>query len=444
MKLTSPGSCVAAKEVKRKHSTIITSYLDEDFLDMTRYHSLNKLIIFSFAQEFKISDLVKALNSLPLLKSLDTFADFIDDMQDIKEAPKVRLNLKKLHCNLGIFHIFDCETLNELHIKSSEVLVSNRRNLINFMNRQKELKKLTINSFDLFEDYDCFVCPFQLKRFKICGSIEHTESLIEFLYFHKNSLEVFKLSLENTTTTAIEQIQKFVIGNLPNLKELTLDMPIEINQLHHDTYVSRKLQKLSLNAHDRSFDENKRIVDLFPNVKNLCFYADSFDAYHVFLNYLSITNLKLECLKTNLYFNMSNPIPYFPNLKVLTASNFNTDELDAFVNQHLDTLEEINILYSYGFKQSTVTAISKCKNLKKITFLTIGQAEQDKLINLLSGLLSISKPFEILFYPLMHPFLTTRFKLPEDRIFLGLKSNQNFKDQIMQSCTKIYNFLFSN
>jgi len=428
LKLIPTGSCEKAKEVRRKHYKIITSYLDEDFLDIICYHKLHTLTVFSNSVKFKLSDLVKALNNVPQLKILRTYANFIDDIQNVKDVPKVRLNLKELYCKLGIFHIFDCDTLKCFTIQWSETLDSNRKLIYDFMNRQKNLYSLNVTCFDLFTESDNFTCQYELKSFTMTYcNLEQHESFIRFLDMHKKTLEVLRLYSDYTTMEAMEQVQKYVLTNLQNLKDLELDLQMQlyedvpiiemsINEPHHATYVTKNIERLEFNRRHRSMEENKRFIDMFPNIKHLSVDSDLGDELHRLMHYISTTKTGLESIDIDLAFDDGQPILYFPNLKVLKVKQYWKEELDSFINLHSSTLEEIDVDCSFGIKESTIREINNCENLKRIKFHPFNQEYRVQIINQLSKFLTISKPLEVTFhyYPLSWIF----FKLPEDTMFL--------------------------
>jgi hypothetical protein len=294
-----------------------------------------------------------------------------------------------------------------------------------FINRHKNLHVLRIYG-DLFKDFEGLICQYQLKTLVVKNFYNH-ENLIKFLQLQKDNLQVLELSYDNLTIEAMEQIQKYVLNNLPNLKDLVLDLEfvgysgepaieMSMNEPHHATYVTKNIERLGFDRYNRSHEENKRFVDMFPNIKHISVESNLDEDLHRLIQYISLTKPALESVNIDLEYYKNQPLIYFPYLKVLIVKQYFDEDLNSFIDRHSTTLEEIEVDCSFGIKKSTIHEINKCENLRKISFHPFEQKYLIQIIDALSKHLSINKSLEITFY--YYPSSSVTFKLPEDAIFL--------------------------
>ena len=245
----------------------------------------------------------------------------------------------------------------------------------------------------------------------------------------KESITTLNVQLQPNDEYKNNEVQKFVLENMSNLKDLSLDLTIkgtleeepeshsEMNEPQIATNVTKNIERLSFQGVHRTLDESKQFIDLFPNIKHLQFEAHHEEDFKL-LRHVSMTNDKIESLG---FLNFDNDFEesfsvYFPNLKELSTFNISYEEeaFCAFINRHSKTLEKIIIRDTDEMSFLTVDEIIKCENLQHLS-LGISNNDLLSLMDLLHALSHRIKPVTI--HLKYHSFSSTTFKIPEDKIY---------------------------
>ncbi|CAG9808564.1 unnamed protein product [Chironomus riparius] len=359
-----------------------------DMISVYKLHTLKINTHRSYSNKPEIvrqSELVQALNSLHSLK-----ISFIDEILT-NNFQKVNINLEKLSTLSSVIHIFDFKSLKFLDLSWNLDMKSCKASALKFLSQQNNLKEFGLwesNGEDFFKllNFMNIETKFSLEKFSFHNyEFTHHEALIKFLNNQKTTLKSLKLDLITITIQSIEQMQKYALENLTELKELDLFMhvadnvegnynePFENDEPRFPNQITNKLEYLGYRRLHRTLDEDKNFIDKFGNLKILNLQT-SYDKDCDLLNYISITKIGLESLQLDMFLLdfIDWPRVYFPNLKKLSLNDYdgdyfhmksiNDEVFSSFIAKHCKTLEEISIR-ELQISQMTIDALASCKKL---------------------------------------------------------------------------------
>ncbi|KAL7051118.1 hypothetical protein ACKWTF_004338 [Chironomus riparius] len=416
-------------EIRRMPKDVII--LDDQGFSMNVFdhlHNLHSLIIDlrpcqAYLEPSHFKEILSSATSLKILYASDL--NFNGDIQNMKECEKINLNLTELRCNSELINILKCTTLKILDLRWHWNLPEDRKtNVINFLSQQKKLEDLTLNCRNYFYDhFQHFNYEFQLKSFTFfsnCNFSDH-KSFIRYLEPHKHSLQSLNIQMFSfeQSKVAIEEIFKFIMRNLSNLKELELDTvfkgtirKIEVLPLQLNNFSSNTIERFGFNDIFYSMDDNKQLIDLLPNMKHLSIKS-CFCKVVELLEYVASTKPQLESLQVYNFDCVDSAIK-FTNLKEFSVHTFSTSiqALSSFLARNSKSLERINIGDAANICQQAVNAISKCENLKCLT-VNVTNNNLRLVMKTFLGILNRDKPLKIIFKD--YPSIKT-FMLPEDKI----------------------------
>ncbi|CAG9799677.1 unnamed protein product [Chironomus riparius] len=418
-----------AQELNQNHQKIIVQKLCSESLDTIRLYNLNTLKL-CHCHDQKLSDLVKAIRSLPMLKVFIAWEQkFEDDIADIQNFEKIRINMIKIECVSDIVRIFDCSSFTKVRLFWNHQMSLEKKMLsYKFLSKQKNLKHLKLSEYpndnffhspEIFkkfqfnlESFGCFLPSVEMKHYK---------NIIKFLDSQKQSLTKLDIEIQPRDMFKLEEIQDYVLKHMFNLKDLRLDLSVKDEEgpemeVHlQPTQVTKNIERLFYKGPQRSSAKCKRIIDLFPNIKHLHFESDYAREFRV-LKHVSKTKNNLESIQfLSFHSDVQNSYSvYFPNLKELSSFAINDeDSFSSFISRHSKTLERITIEDVEDMTELTADAIMKCENLK---FVELGTWAENLLdvMSLFHDISSRNKPLTF-----RHYFFSskTTFKFPEDKIF---------------------------
>ncbi|CAG9799678.1 unnamed protein product [Chironomus riparius] len=186
---------------------------------------------------------------------------------------------------------------------------------------------------------------------------------------------------------------------------------MEVDEPRSATIVTKNIDYLNYRDRHRTQDENKRFIDMFPNIKHLSYHTLHKNDFQM-LNYICATKADLEFLEVfNFHDDEEAFTIYFPNLKKLKVYDvgFGEDSLCSFICRHSKTLEEINISNANEMTELTGKKIINCNNLKLIS-LGINTNKLQTFMNMFNVMSTTDKPLMIIFGKL-------KYKFSEDKIF---------------------------
>ncbi|XP_070499370.1 uncharacterized protein [Chironomus tepperi] len=368
----------------------------------------------------------KIIHSVPHLKILHV-SDIIfnEEIQNIKNFQKVKINLTELQCNSELVDIFDCTTLKILNVRWHYSLSKQKKkNVCKFISKQNELEDLTLNQpNDFFEHFKKLKTKQKLKSFTFFSNVNFKDHIAfnKFLEPHKHSLESLKVQIFSfeQSKTQIEEILKYVMRNLSNLKEFEIDTvfkgikrKIEVLPLQLSTFAGKSIERFGFNDIFYAVDDTKQLIDMLPNMKHLSIKSCICKLVEL-LDYAAF-NPKLESLKV---FNFDCVVSAvkFANLKEFSVHTFSQSiqAFCSFISRNSKTLERITIGDATNICLHAVNAINKCENLKTLTVDVYGN-NLSLIMQTMYEIVLYDKPLTVIFkcYP-----STVIFKLPEDKIF---------------------------
>jgi hypothetical protein len=245
----------------------------------------------------------------------------------------------------------------------------------------------------------------------------------------------------------IEAIQRFVFEHMSNLKYLRLDLNVrpgddelmsEMDVNLQPTEVTKNVEKLEYKGPQKKSSECKKVINLFPNIKDLRVESDDFNEFKV-LMHINKTNPNIESLGfLSFHSSIGNSYSYyiyFSKLKKLSSFGIDDEEaFSSFISRHSRTLEIINIDDVSEMTEMTAKAIIKCENLK---YIKLGSwiDNINEVLEMLHEISRRSKPLTLKFKYMGSSVET--FNLPEDKIFwdnkLGIEPEEESKPATMSS-----------
>jgi len=426
-----------AMELKRNHQKIIIKNLCADSLDVLCLYNLSVLNV-CHSEHLKLSDLCEAIRSVPMLKVFSAWeVKFEDDIPDIENFNRISVKIETIRCVAEVLLIFKCSTFKTVRLLWNHEMSLERKMLTyELLGQQKNLKNLILAEYradNFFHSPEIFLkFQFSLKSFKYFNPspLNNYKNFIRFLESQNKSLSTLEIDVQPRDMFIIEEIQKYVLENMSNVKDLVLHLSIrddteeatewlsEMDEKPQPTHVTKNIERLSYKGPHRTSAESKLILDLFPNIKHLNFESDYVEEFRL-LKYVSKANVKLESLAFLDFHGVDlkkSYSVYFPNLKNLsTFGIYNEKVFSSFILRHSDTLQSITVEDTDDMTERTANAIMKCENLK---FLSLEACK----CNLLSTMRlfheissrGIDKPLTFIF---KHYSSSETFKFPEDKIF---------------------------
>ncbi|XP_070509685.1 uncharacterized protein [Chironomus tepperi] len=424
--------------LKRKHQQIYFKYCNLHSMNSIMQHNIHTLEMIYY-QEMELSAFTKLMNNLPKLKILKTnYVDLIDDIQHVHQSKKVFTKLEHLDCKAEICHIFNCNTLSSLKLIWSNSITNEKRSVIfEFLKNQKnlvEFRLIELGNAKFFNNQtlDLEMFDFRLESFQYSTFIfDKYQELIRFLAPHAHSLIELDIDFitEFEMLIPIEQVQKYILESLPNLKYLEMEMHVdtevdsveensffmEVDEPRSATCVTKNIEHLKYRDCHRTPDETKRFIDMFPNIKHLGCHTYFTHTYELLI-YVSLTKVNLESLEMYLIDDIEEVKKlYFPKLKKFRVWDVEIaeDGICYFIKRHSEVLEEINITYADELTEKAVNEIVKCKNINRIS-LGLSEKHVKSMMNMFHVITSTSKPLTIRFGNVSTKY---KYKFPEDKIF---------------------------
>jgi len=373
-----------AKELRREHHTIYVFNLTPDTLNVIRQHNLHTLNFWDTTKKLKLSTLIGVLNYLPSLKSLNL--NCTCDVSGSSDLKKVRLSLKKLlHCPAEALHVFDCSSLEELAILWGNFVDNDNKMLaIDFLNRQKNLQSLIINSMgtnDFFNSLQHFEQKYFLKKFYHYQSVPlpKYEKFIKFLELHKKTLTHLELDFCTEPHFGIDQIHKFVMEDLLNLKHLRLgyveiydEEELSFDEIRSATQVIENLESLRLFEEDHLL-LNEKCYMMFPNLKHLTIEKYSPDGNEEFAKdfmkfLLQISEKCVNLVTLHIDRMLKSDDLYFPKLEKFHVAKCEEIDFCSFINRHSKTLENISFENKKDLTELTFKELINCDKLRYVEF----------------------------------------------------------------------------
>jgi len=409
------GTGKEAMTIKRNHQTIVVADLSPESLDAICQHNLRMLEFKDIKEAVESSVFIKILNKLPNLKALYAYINIKD--YNIPEDQKVQLNhLEKLNCYIDILQLLDVKSLTKLELDFDHDSFS----CGDFINHQKNLQELKLMGYyssHFFQDPAIFELKCRLSHFTFSSlpTFYCHEEFIKFLQLHQDSLQ--SLVLEGIGESH-EIVKKFILGNLTNLKSLTMffltwdhffsEIPMakatkknlkKQRQVLFPVNIGLKIENLRCII-TNGVENNRFIFDTFSNLKYLqldCRRMDE-DSLKDNLLYIGRTLRNLETLKIR---EIGSSEVHFPQLKYLGVDEISKPDIfNKFIRRHSNSLEKVEIKDGEMLNQGTVAELMNCGKLKHLIVLS-----EDERFSMFDGFSHRRDPFilRLKYYRLIFP-----------------------------------------
>ncbi|CAG9801513.1 unnamed protein product [Chironomus riparius] len=393
-----------AMKIQRKHQRVLADW-SKSSLNVILRHKLQFLTFTEFEYTpVKLSTLVETLNNLPSLKYFD--ANLLTLKKSENCLNQVSTNIEQLKCAVEVIGIFACCTVRKLKIYSYRSRSFNKQmnySIFNFLKTQKDLEELELigkQFSELFILPDFIVLKFPLKvlKYSSCTPFTHYKEFIKFLNQHKRTLTSLEVDYSTEPQFGIELIHKFALENLINLKHFKIghlrdNHQISYHELTDSTSITKNVESLAIKARSTDMNENKRFLNMFPNIKKLNF--DKSENDEELLCCISEICVNIERLEvSSLDKDFNNPKILFPKLKELII-NHDGGDISVFITRHSNTLEKISFKEFDYFPSSFSKSVLSCPNLNYLE-LNLGELSFASIVMIYS-ISSRSKPFKLVF-----------------------------------------------
>jgi hypothetical protein len=380
-----------------------------------------------------------------LLKSCINLKEItLSEVEIVKKLPAINpvamaslKNLTILYCNWVVFKFFYRTLINSLTVKNYFDEGKNRKYLVDFLERQYQLKDFTIHATALkalFLQND-FIdnCSFSLQNFSIDtvgkNSDQTNFNLKLFLSLHADTLKSFEIIGPHN-----QEIIAFVLINFNNLEELSLD--VRGLPKNHEFYEALEndeknlmLKNLKLCGFFFQIEFVKIVLMKFPAIKNLEINDWSKSSSTNILNFVSNKLLQLEQLTITEISNAETN-KFQSKLKKLTVHYIqNMYNLADFIAKN-DTVEDLNVNLIYIGQINNL--INDVRQLDNVKHLSVGGSKTalQKIVNLIKYEQQWLK-LKTLKLSLVNEeklsstadYKAIKFNLPFDPIDLNLKCN---------------------
>ena len=213
-----------ANELNRNHQKITVPELCAESLSAIRAFNLYELRVFRSQGR-----------NLPMLKIFIAWeVKFEDDIADIQNFKRIRINIEKVECAAEVLFIFDCSTFKKIRLLwNHEMALEKKLQAYKLLSNQKNLQHFGLSEYpkdNFFHSPEIFLkFQFNLKSFQYispASNLKYYKNIIRFLESQKNSLTKLDLVLQPSELFKVEEIQNYILDHMSNLKELLLDFHV--------------------------------------------------------------------------------------------------------------------------------------------------------------------------------------------------------------------------